>query len=138
MERITSFYATNRRYASLRILGVISMLTGALLVALGALLLAYSLYALAQGMMSTSVRGAAPLAAGPSSAGLLAFWLNGPFALFFSFTLLLIGLQNLAMGALFQLMIHLEENTRASAQFLDRIRSQVESRPEGVEPLFRS
>jgi hypothetical protein len=135
---MTSFSATDRRYASLRIIGLISAMIGAVLLALGALLLVYGLYTLAQGMQSASLHGAAPLAAGPSHAVSLAPWLNGPFALFWSFILLLTGLQSLAMGALFQLMIHLEENTRASAQFLDRISSRVESSPEGVEPLFRS
>jgi hypothetical protein len=138
MERITSFYSSDRRYASLRVLGVVSMLLGAVLLAVGALLLVYGLYALAQGMLSVSVREAAPLAAVPGNAIPLAPWLNGSLALLWSFFLLLMGLQNLAMGALFQLMIHLEENTRASAQFLDRIRSRVESSPEGVEPWFRS
>jgi hypothetical protein len=35
-------------------------------------------------------------------------------------------------------MIHVEENTRASAQALDRIRSRLDANPEGVEPLFES
>ena len=138
MERITSFYSSDRRYASLRVLGVVSMLLGAVLLAVGVLLLVYGLYALAQGMLSVSVRGAAPLAAVPGNAVPLAPWLNGSLALLWSFFLLLLGLQNLGMGALFKLMIHLEENTRASAQFLDRIRSRVESSPEGVESMFRS
>ena len=138
MERITSFLSSDRRYASLRVLGVVSMLLGAVLLAVGVLLLVYGLYALAQGMLSVSVRGAAPLAAAPGNAVSLAPWLNGSLALLWSFFLLLLGLQNLGMGALFKLMIHLEENTRASAQFLDRIRSRVESSPEGVEPMFRS
>ena len=138
MERITSFYSSDRRYASLRVLGVVSMLLGAVLLAVGVLLLVYGLYALAQGMLSVSVREAAPLAAVPGNAIPLAPWLNGSLALLWSFFLLLLGLQNLGMGALFKLMIHLEENTRASAQFLDRIRSRVESSPEGVEPMFRS
>ena len=64
----------------------------------------------------------------------LAPWLSATVALFWSFGLLFAGLQTVAMGTLCRLMIHMEENTRATAQVLDQIRSRL----EGVEPLFRS
>jgi hypothetical protein len=48
------------------------------------------------------------------------------------------GLQLVACGALFRLLIHLEENTRASAQFLDKIRLRLETSGEGVEPFLRT
>jgi hypothetical protein len=47
-------------------------------------------------------------------------------------------LQLVAGGALFRLLIHLEENTRASAQFLDKIRMRLESSGEGVKPFLRT
>jgi hypothetical protein len=60
------------------------------------------------------------------------------YALLWSFGILFSGLQMVALGAFLRLMIHVEENTRASAQALDRIRSRLDANPEGVEPLFES
>jgi hypothetical protein len=57
--------------------------------------------------------------------------------LFWSFAFLLSGLQTVAFGTLFRLAIQLEENTRASAQFPDRVRMRLESGGEAVEPFFR-
>jgi hypothetical protein len=59
------------------------------------------------------------------------------FSVLWSCGILFSGLQLLALGAFLRLMIHLEENTRASAQALDRIRSRLEANPAGVEPIFR-
>jgi hypothetical protein len=64
--------------------------------------------------------------------------LGGILVLFWSIGFLLAGLQHIAVGALCRLLIHLEENTRASAQALDKIRIRFESTGEGVEPLFRA
>ena len=65
-------------------------------------------------------------------------WVPVTVAFVWSVALLVSGLQMIALGTLCRLMIHLEENTRATAQVLDRIRSRLESSPEGVEPWFRS
>jgi hypothetical protein len=83
-------------------------------------------------------RGTTPLAAVPGNTVPPGPWPDVSLALLWSFLLMLGGLQNIGMAACFQLMIHLEENTRASAQFLDRIRARVESSREDVEPWFRS
>ncbi len=48
------------------------------------------------------------------------------------------GLQTIAMGAFLRLMIHLEENTRASEQMLDQMRSRLGMNPERAESIFRS
>ena len=70
---------------------------------------------------------------------LLILWLMvGGISLFWSFGILFAGLQLIALGAFLRLMIHVEENTRASAQMLDRLRSRLEASPEGGEPMFRS
>jgi hypothetical protein len=59
-------------------------------------------------------------------------------SLLYSFCFLLAGLEHIAMGALCRLFIHLEENTRATAQSVDKIRARLESSAEGAVPFFRS
>ena len=60
--------------------------------------------------------------------------------LIWSAGLLLAGLQHIALGTLCRLLIHLVENTRASAQSLDKIRTSwiraepVSSHCSGPEP----
>jgi hypothetical protein len=60
------------------------------------------------------------------------------FVFVWSSALILGGLQYIAAGALLRLFINLEENTRAAAQALDRIRTRLESQGEEVGPFFRS
>jgi hypothetical protein len=119
-------------------MAVVFRLLGAALLVIGVGLLVYGLYLLVVRMAGLPAQGTTPLAAVPGNTVTLGPWLDVSFALLWSFVLMLAGLQNIGMAAFCQLMIHLEENTRASAQFLDRIRSRVESSPEGVEPWFRS
>jgi hypothetical protein len=65
-------------------------------------------------------------------------WVAPGIAFLWTFALVFGGLETIAMGALCMLMIHMEENMRATAQALDKIRSRLESSPEGVEPWFRT
>ena len=138
MERITSFYASDRRYASLRVMAVVFRLLGAAALVIGVGFLVYGLYLLVVRLAGPPALGTAPLTAVPGSTVPLGPWLDVSLVLLWSFVLMLGGLENIGMAAFFQLMIHLEENTRASAQFLDRIRARVELSPEDVEPWFRS
>jgi hypothetical protein len=138
MTRITSFYASDQRYSSLRVIGFVCTLIGVVLLATSAVLLVFGLNALMEGMMGVPPRGAAPLGSPPGNPVPLVPWWGGTVFLIWSVALLVCGLQLIASGVLFKLMIHLEENTRASAQIMDKIRSRLESSREDVEPLFRS
>ena len=71
--------------------------------------------------------------------------LNGPavglgatLVLLWSGGCLIGGLQFLAAGAFFRLMIQLEENTRATAQLLDEVRARVHAVDAGTESIFIS
>jgi cobalamin synthase len=138
MSRIISFYEFGERYKPLRIAGALFTLIGAVLLAISAVLLVAGLYAFLAvttdeplpGMGHIAVRQVPGL---PFNVGL-----GGILALIWSIGLLVAGLQHSALGALCRLLIHLEENTRASAQSLDKIRTRLESSGEGVEPLFRT
>jgi hypothetical protein len=112
MVRISSFRDTGERYPVLRLIAAICTWLGCFLLAIGALLMV---------------------------AGILAFFsdlvrpINGVglgIALVWSMGFLVSGLQSLAMGAFFRLAIHVEENSRATAQALDKIRLTMESKPE--------
>jgi hypothetical protein len=136
MDRITSFRESRRRYTALRVIGFLYILIGTILIAIGGWLMIYGVYVLASGSAGATEPNAAPLAGHqvipfplPLAAG---------FSLVWSFGFLLSGLQSIALGAFFRLMIDLEENARASAQMLDKIWSRIEASPGGVEPLFRS
>ena len=60
------------------------------------------------------------------------------FSLLWSFVILFSGLQLIALGAFFRPTIHMEENARASAQALERIRTRLDGTPKGDESIFRS
>ncbi len=136
MDRIMSFREPRKRYTTLRIFGFLCNLFGTVLLAIGGGLLIFGLYCLATGVEAAPPPNPAPLSVPqvitiPSP-------LVGGFSLIWSLAFLLSGLQSIALGAFLRLMIHLEENTRVSAQALDKIRSRLESSPGDVEPLFRS
>jgi hypothetical protein len=123
MPRIESFREPRPRYPTLRVIGFFCTLFGVILIGIGAgLMLLAGLQALAG-------------AGGPLPAPLSVL---AGYALLWSFGILFSGLQMLAVGAFLRLMIHVEENTRVSAQVLDRIRSRLDANPEGIEPLFES
>jgi hypothetical protein len=138
MERITSFYRSDARYKSLRIIGTLFTLIGAALLAMGALLLAFGLYILLSYPPGEPPGGAGPFAPRHGIVVPLGAGPSGALCLLWSFGLSLAGLQLVATGTLFRLLIQLEENTRASAQSLDKIRMRLESGREGVEPFFRA
>jgi hypothetical protein len=122
MDRLTSFREPGPRYTILRVIGFLCTLIGVILLVIGAGLLGtIGYYALAA--RDAPVDPRLQVAAG--------------FSVLWSCGILFSGLQLLALGAFLRLMIHLEENTRASAQALDRIRSRLEANPAGVEPIFR-
>ncbi len=136
MGRIISFNEVGERYKPLRIVGAFFTLIGAVLLAIGAVLLVVGLYALLSVTTDAPLPGAGQFAAREVPGLPFHVGLGGMLALVWSIGLLLAGLQHIALGALCRLLIHLEENTRASAQSLDKIRTRLESGREGIEPLF--
>jgi hypothetical protein len=115
MARISSFRETGERYAVLRVLATICG-------GLGYFFLTLSAVALIGGIGSYLVQ-----LAGPS---------NGFFigvALVWALGLFVAGIQFLGTASLFRLAIHVEENTRATAQALDRLTIRMEQKPE-VDP----
>lgn len=138
MERITSIYGSAPRYFSLRIISNIFTLVGIVLMLIGTVLLVFGVSALLSNATPTPAPGAEPFAARQVSV-----WPFGPgpgttLLLLWSFVSLFSGLESVALGTLYRLAIQLEENTRATAQFLDRIRIRLESGGEPVEPSFRA
>jgi hypothetical protein len=125
MHRITPFREPGPRYTALRVIGFLCTLIGTILLLIGVgLMLVAGLYALAA--------SGGPVAVPPQMQILASF------SLLWSFGILFSGLQLVALGGFLRLMIHVEENTRASAQALDKIRSRLDANPEVVEPIFRS
>jgi hypothetical protein len=138
MKRITSYQQTSERYASLRVIAFLFTLIGSVLLGISGLLLAIGIYALAYGTTGTSTQGPGLLVGSQVNVLPGLPWLSATVLLFWSFGCLLSGLQLIALAIFFRLLIHLEENTRASAQILDKLRSRLEPSREGVEPIFRA
>jgi hypothetical protein len=158
MGKITSCYDSRERYMLLRVIGFLFVLIGSVLLVLGGYLLVLGIQTLA-----AEPSGGPPLGGGPfvvrevgsrsSIAGL-----SGTLYLAWSCAALISGLQSIVVGLLLRLLIHLEENTRASAIALDKLRQSlepkstvgepffvadklpqiVEGKPEGTEPFFLS
>ena len=63
---------------------------------------------------------------------------GGVVAVFWSLGFLTAGLQLQALGAFLRLAIHVEENTRATAQCLEELRSRQEPRADPIGSIFRS
>lgn len=138
MDRITSFHQSGKRYRFLRFIGALFTLIGALELAIGGLLLAFGLYVLLAGTAVDPPPEAVPFAARQVMATFIASGLGGTLSLLYSFAFLLSGLYFAALGGVIRLLIHLEQNMRAFAQSLDKVRTRLESRGEGVETFFRS
>jgi predicted DNA repair protein MutK len=138
MKRINSFQQPGERYTSLRVVAFLTTLMGTLMMAGSLLMLVVGFLILVGSSPVLPQHVVGPLTGNPSSLDPARPWVTASFAFFWSFLLLMAGLQGIAYGTIFRLMIHVEENTRATAQGLDRIRSRLESSPEGVEPWFRS
>jgi hypothetical protein len=134
MTKISSYQHLGERYRALRVVGFMFTLIGTFLSAAGALLLGVGFYTLAWGPVIVPPQGVG------SHVNVLPLtpWLNATVAFVWSFALLLGGMQMIALGKICLVMIHLEENTRATAQVLDRIRSRLESSTESVGTWFRS
>jgi hypothetical protein len=139
MGKITSFRESGRRYTALRVIGFLLTLIGVLLLAIGGGLLGYGVYLAASGGVPAAAPPPKPeffpelqVTNVPTPWSLVA-----RFSLLWSFYGLFAGLQLIALGAFFRLMIDMEENTRASAQMLDKLQSRMEANPERGEALFR-
>jgi hypothetical protein len=63
---------------------------------------------------------------------------GGVVALLWSLGFFVSGLKFVALAALFLVAIHVEENTRSTAQCLEKLRPYFKPREENVGPLFRS
>jgi hypothetical protein len=138
MARITSFIEPDQRYRSLRIISALFSLIGIVLMVSGTLLLVFGLYTLLTRMAGTPPLVADPFTARQSTNIQPFLGLGATFSLIWSLGLLLSGLQFLAIGVLVKLAIHLEENTRISAQAMDKIRSRLEPRENVIEQFFRT
>ena len=123
MWKISSFRESGPRYATLRIIGSLWTLLGAIVVLIGGGALAVI------GYFAIAARDVQVDPSQRIGMGLYALW---------SFCILISGLQLIALGAFCHLMIHMEENTRASAQALEKIRDRLEANPAGLDPIFRS
>ncbi len=102
-------------------MGVIFTLSGIVLLAVGMILLTFGLLSLMGGMMSVPQ-----------------FSIGGALSALWSVGFLAAGLQFMAMGSLFRLAIHVEENTRATAQCLEKLLSRLEPKAENIGSIFRS
>ena len=134
MEQVTSHRETGERYFSLRLVGVLFTFLGALLLSGSCLLFAFGLYKLQSASTGPPPLETAPLVA--HSVRLLSALgrIGGEWWILWSLALFVSGLQSVAIGALIRLAIHLEENTRVSAQCLEKLRM----RTEPADPMFRS
>jgi hypothetical protein len=138
MNRIISFHEPRERYHGLRIVSSFFTLLGMAFLATGTFVLAYGLYLLVTAGKGDFAPEAGPLAIRQAGSLFLGADVRVIFSLLYSFCFLLGGLQQIAMGGLCRLFIHLEENTRATAQAVDRMRASLESSAEGAAPIFRS
>ena len=105
---------------------------------MGSLLLAFGLHALLLSWMGEPPTWDVALAGRPVSVAPLSGNLGAALSALWSFALLISGLQFLAMGSLFRLVINVEENTRISAQCLEQLRSREEPIEQNVRRIFRS
>jgi hypothetical protein len=112
MSRIHSFRDNGERYPILRVVGTICTGLGFFLLALGGLCIVIGI----AGLFTDLLRPYQGVGAG--------------IALVWSFGLFVSGLQALAMGAFIRLAIHVEENTRATAQALAKLREAMEPKAE--------
>jgi hypothetical protein len=138
MGQITSHRRPAERYWALRFVGVIFTVLGAILLAVGSVLLAFGLYALLYSSTGEPPDGGAPFAGRTVSSTPFGGSFGSALSLLWSFALLVSGLQSLAMGSLFRLLINVEENTRISAQCLEKLRFREGPIEQNVGSLYRS
>jgi hypothetical protein len=135
--KIASYRVPGPRYPALRVIGFLCTVLGTILTMVGAGLLIYGVYALATVAPALPTNPAPVAVPQPHVVAILPPLVAG-FSLLWSFGILFSGLQLIALGAFLRLMIHLEENTRASAQMLENLRSRPEASPADTEGIFRS
>ncbi len=134
MERVTSHREAGERYTSLRLVGGLFTVLGALLFSGSCLLLAFGRYTPRSGWTGPPPRETEPFAT-HSVSFLRAFGgIGGGGWILWSLALFMSGLQSFAIGELIRLAIPLEENTRVSAQCLEQRRV----RTEPGDTMFRS
>ena len=118
MARISSFRESGERYPFLRALATLINAIGILLMILAALTLLAGVGATLVGLANQSFGG---------------FAFGFLVAVIWSFGFFVAGVQCFALGSFFKLAIHIEENTRATAQALERLRTSIDPKPE-VDP----
>jgi hypothetical protein len=138
MGRISSYHQSDERYLTLRIVGSVCTVIGVVLLVAGTVLLVLALHVLVAGMTSEAPRVVNPFAEHAAPVVPIAFGRGGALTALLSLGFFFSSLQFLATGTLFRLAIHLEENTRMSAQCLEKICSRLEPRVANVGPLFPS
>ncbi len=133
MTNINSFRESGERYKILRFLGDLLIGSGAFLLTVGTVLFVFGVYVLCRA--STDQTQGVDHFVGSVNVTRWVAGLSGTVVLMWSIFSTLAGLQLIGYGAFLRLMIHLEENTRASAQALDKMRVSLESieRRENVE-----
>ena len=138
MGRVNSHREASERYIALRLVGGIFTVLGSLLLMGSCVFLAFGLYTLRSGWTEPTTTETVPFAAHSVSV----FSSYGRFGsamwILWSLALLMSGLQSVAIGALIRLAIHVEENTRVSAQCLEQLRSRTEPAEQNAGPAFRS
>jgi hypothetical protein len=135
---LTSSIETEQRYGALRFISALFSLIGIVLTVIGTLLLVVGLYALLTEATRTQSKAGNLFPAHEIGQAQSFLRVGGAILLIWSVALVLGGLQYLAFGVLCKLAIHLEANTRVSAQALDRIRSRLEQSENVNDPFFRS
>jgi len=135
MASITSYRGSDRRFGLLRGIATVCTILGGLMLVLGAMLLGLALYAF---LAPTPAPKPLPFGPGATAPPPFGLGLGATLFLLWSGGCLIGGLQFLAAGAFFRLMIQVEENTRATAQLLDHVGARVRSADAGTESIFVS
>jgi len=138
MGRLDSHREVNERYTALRLVGGIFTVLGSLLLMGSCVLLAFGLYTLRSGWTEPTTTETVPFAAHSVSVFSSYGRFGGALWILWSLALLMSGLQSVAVGVLIRLAIHVEENTRVSAQCLEQLRSRTEPAEQNAGPVFRT
>lgn len=134
MERVTSHRGSGEQDTSLRLVGWLFSMFGALQLSGSGLLIAFGVYVLLPVWTGAAPSETWPIAARPAALFGLPGGTGQGLWLLWSLALFVSGLQSVAIGALIRLAIRLEENTRVSARCLE----QLNARTVPADPMFRS
>jgi len=138
MSRLISHRQTYERYFLLRVVGKIFAGIGLLLSLAGVVLLGFGLYAIINGASATPPQVVNPFQPQVDHRVTFAYGVGGLVFILWSLGCLISGPQFLGMSALVRLAIHVEENTRVTAQSLEKLCSRLEPRVEPEVPQFLS